>query len=448
MQDFKNIADFIIKTAREAGADECDVLITNTTNSSVTVRLGQIEQLKQANPKALGLRVFRGRRQALTYTSDFREDSLVRLAKKTCELALLSSEDEFSGLPEPALLGRASVKLQLYDPAIRAISPEQKVTMANRLEEIGRQQSPLITNSDGSYWNDAYGTRVLANSRGFYGQQEFSSCSLTLGLVAEKDGVKQSDYWWSSRRFFNQLDSIENIAKETARRTLRKLGGRKPATQNVPVVFDPEAGSDFLGVLASVVTGDAVYRKNSFLIGKLNEAIGPKELQIVDDSLLTNGLRSREFDDEGLPGRTNVIVENGVLKTFLCDCYSARKLNLLPTGSATRSVSSAPATGTSNFYMQKGAYSPEEIIATVKNGVLLTNIHWVGVNYVTGDYSRGAEGHWIENGKVTYPVQEFTVAGNMLTMLKGISMIGNDLNFQYDRNAPTFKINEMTISGR
>ena len=447
MSKYTSIAEFIIKEAKRMGADQVDVMIVNSTNANISVRLGEIEELKQSNPKSLGLRVFKNQRKALTYTSDFREDSILKLVKKTVEMASVTSEDKFSGLPKKSQLGIANVKLPLYDPKIAEVSTDKKIKMLKEMEKIGMDKSPLITNSDGANWSDSRTHVILANSEGFYGEEDYSSVSLSLSLLAEKDGVKQTDYWYSASRFLNRLEPIENIANTAAERTLRKLGGRKPKTQSVPVVFDPVVGRDFLNIIAQTVTGNSIYKKNSFLVDKLNETIAVANLTIVDDALLKYGLGSRRFDDEGLPSRKNVVIDKGVLKTYLCDCYSARKLGCEPTGSANRGVSSNPSSGTSNFYMENGSVSPKEIIASVKNGLYLTSVDWVGINYVTGDYSRGASGIWIENGKLTYPVQEFTIAGNMLEMLKSITMIGNDLEFRSSIAAPTFKVKEMTISG-
>jgi PmbA protein len=244
------------------------------------------------------------------------------------------------------------------------------------------------------------------------------------------------------------LDSIESIAKTAAKRTLRKLGSIKPETQNVPVIFDPMVGQDFLNIISSVILGSAIYRKQSFLLDMLNEKIAIEGLSIIDDGLMKDGVASRIFDDEGLPSRTNIVIEKGVLKTYLLDTYTGKKLNMKSTGNASRGLGSNPSPSTSNFYMQNGSKSPEEIIKSVKNGLYLTSVHWTGINYITGDYSRGAEGIWIKDGKLGQPVQEFTVASNMKDMMKNIEMIGNDLEFRGGTNAPTFKIKEMTISGK
>lgn len=447
MNDLHQIAEFILKEAQKCGADDADVFLSEKVQSNITVRLGKIEELKQANPKSLGLRIFSKKRNALTYTSDFRPASLRKLVRQTVEMAKVTEPDPMGGLPDPNLLGRADVALPQYDATIEKLDTAEKVGMVTKMEKIGMAKDPLITNSDGARWSDARTDIILANSRGFIGKQRWSSFSLNLSLVAEKKGVKQSDYWWTHSRFFDHLDSIEDVANTAAERTLRKIGAVKPQTQSVPVVFDPVVGRDLLSILAQAVLGSSIYKRRSFLLDRLDQSIAADKITIIDDGLLLYGLGSRLFDDEGLPSQKNIVIDKGVLKTYLCDCYSARKLAREPTGSASRSVSSAPGPAPSNFYLQKGDTPAHEIISSVKNGLYLTSVNWVGVNYITGDYSRGAEGLWIENGKRTYPVQEFTVAGNVLDMLQNITMVGDDLIFKASINAPTFKIDKMTVSG-
>ena len=448
MEDLKNLSEYIIKEAKKRGADEVDVIIANTTRVSIDVRLGKIEELKQANPKSLGIRILKNKKTARTHTSDFRKDSIRKLIKQTVEMTDYISQDEFSGLPSEDLLGKSDAKLELYDEKVPGITTEEKISMLRRMEQIGMEQSDLITNSEGAGWSDSKSKVILANSSGFFGEENYTSCSMSLSLIAEKSGVKQTDYWSTTNRFLDKLEPLESGAKEAARRTVRKVGSRKPRTKKVPVVFDPIAGSDLLSILATAALGSSIYKRNTFLIDKLNTKIAIDELNLIDDGIMLNGIGSRSFDDEGLPSRVNKVIGNGVLKSYLCDCYSARKIGHPPTGSASRSTRSDISPSHTNFYMQNGNSTPGEIIGSVKDGLYLTSVHWVGVNYVTGDYSRGAEGVWIKNGKLSYPVQEFTVAGNILDMLNSIEMIGNDLKFRGSINAPTFLIKDMMVSGR
>ncbi len=446
--ELKQITEYIIKKALHKGADEVDVVISSSTRSNIDVRLGEIEKLTQSSPKGLGIRVIKNQKTAITSTSDFRTETIDDLINKTVEMAGVTGADEFAGLPEKGNMGLANAKLNLFDPAIAGIPTDKKIALVKKLEKIGMAYDKRITNSDGSSWSDSVSTWIIANSKGFYGEQKFSRCSLSLSLMAEENDVKQTDYWYSGKRFFNQLEDLDSIGVTAAKRTVRKLGAIKPNTQNVPVVFDPQVGSDFLSKIANVILGSAIYRKQSFLLDKLNEQVAVSEMNLVDDGLMLDGLGSRLFDDEGLPSRVNNVIVNGVLKSYLLDTYTAKKLKMKSTGSASRGLSSNPSPATTNFYMKKGKYSPEEIIGSVKDGLYLTNVHWTGVNDITGDYSRGAEGIWIKDGKLTHPVQEFTVASNILDMMKNITMIGNDLEFLRSTDAPTFKIKEMTISGK
>ncbi len=446
--EIKKLTQYIIKQAKKEGADQVDVVVVNSTTNEVNLRLGEIEKLGSASPKGLGIRVFKDQKKAITSTSDFRQKSIDELISKTIEMAKITSRDEFSGLPEEEMQGMAEVDLQLFDSKVPEIPTDKKIELAKKLEKIGMDYDKRIVNSDGSNWTDTVSTFVIANSNGFYGEQKFTRCGLSLSLLAEEKGVKQTNYWYTSKRFFDQLDSIEEVAKTAAKRTLQKLGSIKPETQTVPVIFDPQVGRDFLSIISSVILGSAIYRRQSFLLDDLNESVAVKGMTIIDDGLMKNGLGSRTFDDEGLPSRRNIVIENGVLKTWLTDTYTGRKLDMKSTGNASRGVGSDPSPAVSNFYMEKGNYTPEEIIKSVKNGLYLTNVHWTGINYITGDYSRGAEGVWIKNGKLDQPVQEFTVASNMKDMMKNIEMIGNDLEFRGSTNAPTFKIAEMTISGK
>ncbi|MBN2279174.1 MAG: TldD/PmbA family protein [Candidatus Marinimicrobia bacterium] len=446
--ELKQLTEYIIKKALKEGADQVDVMAVKSTTNEINVRLGEIEKLGSASPKRLGIRVIKNHKNAITSTSDFREKSIDDLVSKTVQMAGFTSADEYSGLPEKGMQGIAAASLNLFDEKIPALTTDKKIDMAKKMEKIGMSYDKRIVNSDGAGWSDSVATYVLADSNGFYGEQTMTRCGLSLSLLAEENGVKQTDSWYSGKRFFEQLDSIEEIAEMAAKRTLRKLGSVKPETQKVPVVFDPQAGEDFLNIIASVILGSAIYRKQSFLLDMLNQSVGVEGLTIIDDGLMKDGIGSRLFDDEGLPSCKNIVIEKGILKTWLLDTYSGKKLGLRSTGNASRGVGGNPSPSTSNFYMEKGIYSPDEIIRSVKNGLYLTSVHWTGINYITGDYSRGAEGVWIKDGELDQPVQEFTVASNMKEMMKNIEMIGNDLEFRGSVSAPTFKIAEMTISGK
>jgi PmbA protein len=305
-----------------------------------------------------------------------------------------------------------------------------------------------IVNTEGSSWYDATRQLTLANSDGFTGQYRTTGASLSISLLAEENGVKQTDYWYSSNRFVNKLASPKEIGEEAARRVVAKLGGRKPKSQKVPVVVDPMVARGFVSMLFGAASGRSVYRKSSFLVDKVGQQIGSPLLNIVDDAIIPDGPASRPFDAEGVRSSQLTLVDKGVLKAYVCDAYAARRLNLKPTGHAARSYQSMPNVGSTNLYLKAGTSDPKEMVKSVKNGLYLKALFGQGVNYVTGDISRGAAGFWIENGEITHPVQEMTIAGNALDLLKNISAVGNDLSFRFGGTAaPTILISEMTVGG-
>jgi len=267
-------------------------------------------------------------------------------------------------------------------------------------------------------------------------------------LLAEQDGVKQTDGWYTFNRYFNKLDSPKSVGEEAGRRVSRRLGGRKVKSQVCPVVFDPTVSNELVDLVFDAVTGASVYRKASFLAGRLNEEIASPMITIVDDATLAEGPASRPFDAEGVRSSQVTVVEKGVLKNYVCDSYSSRRLKFAPTGNAFRSYQSLPSVGSTNLFLKPGTSDPKEIVKSVKSGLYLTELNGFGVNNVTGDISRGAVGYWIENGEITYPVQEITLAGNVLKMLRNVTMIGNDLTFKLGATAaPTLLISEATIGG-
>jgi PmbA protein len=288
---------------------------------------------------------------------------------------------------------------------------------------------------------------LLANSEGFSGHYAASSYSLAVEPIAQDGDGMQRDYWYSASRHFDRIEDAESIGRIAAQRAVRRLGARKIKTTRAPVVFDPEMAAGLLGSLAGAASGPALYKGASFLIGKLGQQIASPQVTIFDDGLLKSALGSKPFDGEGLATRRKTLVDKGVLATYLLNTYSARKLKLASTGNAARSLGDSPGVSAANLYLQPGTHSPEEIIRTIKAGLLVTELIGFGINSVTGDYSRGASGMWIENGEVAYPVQEVTVAGNLKEMLMSIEMVGNDLQWRSSVVSPTIKISEMTIAG-
>jgi len=447
-RDLEALAADVLSDVRKHGATGADLVVVEADTLDVGVRLGEVEKVKQAREKRLGLRVFNGLRSAVASTADFSADSLRRLAADTCDLAKITAPDPYAGLPESVPPLGEIADLALYDEAVAAITADEAIGWAQRAEGAARAADARITNSDGGECHASTGRIVYASSAGVVGAYRSSSVSLSAVPIASVDGAMQRDYWYSARRRLADLETPEAIGARAAERALRRLGGRQVATCAVPVVFDPEMASGLVRHLAGAVAGSAIYLGNSFLLDKLGARIAPEFFTVIDDGTIVGGLGSKPFDGEGLRTRRNVVVEKGVLQTYLCDSYAARRLGQPGTASAARSVGSAPHVSPTNFILQPGTMSPQEIIASVENGLYVTELIGFGVNATTGDYSRGAAGMWIENGELAYPVEEITIAGNLLEMLAGIEMIGSDLDLRGAVRAPTLKIGRMTVAGK
>jgi len=444
---YSQLAMDLLAKAKRGGATEADIIIADGETFSVQVRLGAVDRLTKAREKHLGLRVFVGKRSASTSTSDFSADSLNQLVAETCILAKAVVEDPVSGLPAADQMAGERPDLDLYDST--RLNTEQQIDLAKRVEAAAMSSDERVTNSEGGDFDSSSGRVVLANSHGFLGEYQSSSFSMAASPVATdpETGAMQRDSWYAVQRKFAKLDSPESVGLEAARRTVRKLGARKVPTQRAPVIFDAEMAGSLMGNLCSAVSGYSLYKGASFLAGQLDRPLAPEFVTVYDDGRVVGGLGSRPFDGEGLPTRKTTVVERGVLKSYLLDTYSGRKLGLASTGNASRSVGENPSVGPTNFYLAPGTKTAQEIIKTVKQGLYVTDLIGFGINMVTGDYSRGAAGFWIEGGELAYPVEEITIAGNLQEMFAGIEMIGNDLVFRGRIASPTIKIGEMTIAG-
>lgn len=443
----KTLAAEVIDRVKAQGATEADVLVAEGDSVSVQVRLSAVDCLSKAREKSLGIRAFFGRRSASASTSDFTESSLKQLVADTCALAKAVAEDETSGLPEPTALASDVPDLDLYDST--AMPVEEAIDVAQRAERAAMDADPRVTNSEGAECGSAYGAVVLANTHGFLGYHRSSRFSLSVAPVAKgsDDQGMQRDYWFTVSRKRHELEDPESIGRIAAERTLRRLGARKVETQRVPVIFDPEMACSLLGHLSSAVSGYSLYKGASFLLGQLGKPIAPKHVNVEDNGRLPGKLGSRPFDGEGLPTRKTMILEQGVLSSYLLDTYSGRKLGMMSTGNASRSIGDNPTVSPTNLYFHPGDASPDEIIRSVSQGLYVTELIGFGVNMVTGDYSRGASGFWIENGELAYPVQEVTIAGNLKQMFQDIESIGNDLVFRGKLASPTIRIREMMVGG-
>jgi PmbA protein len=448
MQDYRNLASELVAALKKQGADAADVYIVSTTGFNTTVRLGKIEKLQQNTSKGLGLRVIKNGAMANTFTTDFSGKAVQDLARETMEIVKVSSADKHNGLAPKELLGSYDGKLMIFDESIAKLTAEKKIELARAAEHAGMKVDKRITNSNGASWNDSRGQVTLANSDGFVGQYQTTSASFSVGLVAEENGVKQTDYWYTFNRFFNKLESPEAVGREAGRRVIAKLGGKKVKSQVVPLVVDPQISASLVGWLFGAASGGSIYRRSSFLVDKVGQQIGSPLVTILDNAIMEDGLASRPFDAEGVKSSNVTILENGVLKNYVCDSYAARRLNLKPTGNASRSWQGTPGVGASNLYLKNGTTDPKEIIKSVKNGLYVNSFSGFGLNGVTGDFSQGAAGFWIENGEITHPVQEITIAGDVLKVLKDVKAVGNDLTFKLGSTAaPTLLVGEITVGG-
>jgi len=444
--DYRDLADHLLRRARALGADAADVLVAEGTDFSVTVRKGEVETLKDAGSKALGLRVFAGRRTASSYTSDFSPPALETLVGDTVDMARVTGEDAAAGLPDETPPAE-EIDLGLFDPTPAALPTKERIERARRAEAAALSASPEITNSQGGTYGSDEGFVVLANTNGFMGSYRSSGVALSVVPVAQRDGQMERDYWYTNGRGLGDLLEPEEVGRIAAERTLRRLGARKVPTCEVPVVFDPETAAELVGTLFRGLSGYSVFRNATFLKDRLGQQVASPLLSLVDDGRRPRGLGSRPFDGEGLPTRRNVPLENGVVRHFLCDSYSARKIGARPTGSARRGVGGGPSVGAGNLSFEPGPTPPEQIVGEVERGLYVTDLIGFGIDLVSGDYSQGAVGHWIEKGRLVHPVHEVTIAGNLQQMLLDVDRVGSDLVWRSSSASPTLRIRRMTVSG-
>lgn len=451
--DLESLAADVVARAVKAGASDAEAVAREGDEFSVNVRLGEVETLKESGSRALGLRVFLGKRSASTSTSDLTPDGIRLLVDGALALVKVTEEDPLNGLPEREEFGAIQEDQHLYFEDVYSLSGPERIEWARRAEAAAVAADVRITNSDGGSFDAATGRKVLANSRGFVGSYRTSYAGVSAApLAVDVNGSMQRDGWWSSARSFELLESPEAVGAEAARRTLRRLGARRVPTQKVPIVFAPEVARSLIGSLFEAASGDSIWRHASFLAGKLGETIAAPNLTLIDDNAMmlptgVGGFGTSPFDGEGLPSRRTVVVENGVLRNYLLNTYTARKLGMKSTHNASRGLAGTPGIGCGNLYLEPGMLTPEQIIGDISAGLYVTSLMGFGTNIVTGDYSRGATGLWIENGELTHAVEEITIAGNLGEMLRNVTAIGDDLKFRGAVASPTLRIDGMTIAG-
>ena len=446
--DLRSLAQDIVRRAMNGGATAAECVVREGDEFSTLVRLGHVETLKESGSRSIGVRVFRGQRAASTYSSDFSSAALERMVKSALELSKITSEDPFAGIPEPAQLGSLTGDLDLYHEDVYSLPGPDRIDYARRAEKAALDFDARIKNSEGGSFDAATGHKVLANSHGFVGEYRRSYCSVAAIPIAQTDdGAMQRDYWFSVARTLSKLESPEQVGKVAAERTLRRLGARKAKTAHVPVIFDPMVAASILEHIFEGVNGDSVYRGASFLAGKLGQKIAGDNVTIIDDGTIPGGFGTSPFDGEGVPTRRTVVIEKGLLSSYLLNTYTAKKLGLATTGNASRGLAGTPGIGPGNYFLEPGTRTPKELISEIKDGLYVTEFLGHGANLVTGDYSRGASGLWISGGEFAYPVEEITVAGNLKEIFFNISEIANDLEFRGSVASPTLRIDGLTVGG-
>ncbi|MBI1179887.1 MAG: TldD/PmbA family protein [Alphaproteobacteria bacterium] len=438
-----DILDHLLGLARKAGADAADAVLLESASLGVSCRLGDMEDLERSEGRDVGLRVLLGQRQAVVSASDAEPASLELLAERAVAMARYAPEDPYAGLADPSLLARDwPDNLDMIDPG----EPDAETLFARAREtENAARAIDGITNSEGASASWSRGGIALATSEGFAGAYENTSFALGVSVLAGQGTAMERDYEYDSARHWADLESPEAIGRRAGERAVRRLGARTRKPCRVPVVYDPRIAGGLLGHLVGAISGSAVARGTSFLKNSMGETIFAPGITIVDDPHRRRGQRSKPFDGEGVPTKRRNIVADGRLETWLLDCTSARQLNLVTTGHASRGTG-LPSPGPTNLYMEPGGVTPAGLIGEIEDGFYVTELIGMGVNGVTGDYSRGASGFWIEKGEITFPVSGMTIAGNLRQMYKALTP-ANDLTFRYGVNAPTLRVDGMTVAG-
>ena len=461
----KFLAEVIVEQALKSGALDAEAVAFEGDEFSVHVRMGEVDELTESGSRAMGLRVFfegeGGQRTASTSTSDLSEDGLRRLVSGAVELAKVTGADPFAGLPDREAFGSLDAdELALYFDDIDSVPPEERIAIAKRCEAAALGTDTRIQNSRGAGFDLSTTRRVMVNSRGFSGEYRRSYCGFSTTPIAQDASGMQTGYWYSSARTPRLLEDPEEIGRIAAERALRKLGARRVPTCQVPVVFPPEASRGLMANLPHAADGDSIYRNASMFAGKLGEQVAGENITIVDDgtmvfdhalpdgsNLRVGGFGTSPFDGDGLPTRRTVVVERGVLKELLLNTYTGRKLNMKSNGKAARGLAGAPGIGGGNYFLEPGELTQEQIVGEVKRGLYVLSTMGFGVNLVTGDYSQGATGLWIEDGELTHAVEEITIAGNLKEMFRNVTAIGNDLEFRGAGAVPTVRVEGMTVAG-
>ncbi len=442
-----DIAVQSVDRAMAAGADAADVVVFGSNDVNVRERLGKPETIERSESRDLGLRVFvKGRdglQQAIISSNDFSENSLTETVSRAVDMAKAAPADPYSGLAPSELLVKNTPELDICDAD--EVSVETLKQWAAEAEEAALAVKG-VTNSEGSEASYGRDSVALATSNGFAHQYTTTGFSISASVIAGEGTAMETDYDYAFKRHIEDLKKPADIGKSAGERAVRRLNPHKAGSCQVPVIYESRVAKSLLGSFAGAINGASIARGTSFLKDKMNQQVFADDINITDDPLMKRGIASEPFDGEGVAGKKRSLIENGTLTTWLLDIRSANKLGLQTTGHASRSTSSPPSPGSSNLYMEAGRHSVTELVADIKSGFYITEAFGMGVNGVTGDYSQGASGFWIENGEITYPVSEVTIAGNLTDMFKNLTP-ANDLEMLYGTNSPTLRIEGMTVAG-
>jgi PmbA protein len=443
--DYLDLADQTVRKSVTRGADQCDCLIETGRELTIKVRRGKVESIERANFTGLGLRFIRQGRLGFGYTTDLSPGAIEDLIERSRAFAEAATADPDGGIPEPVPIEPAD--LETYDSALEDVSLEEKISRALSCEQAAYDHDPRIKFTYGTSYTDAGGRVILARTGTDPLTHRGTRCDLSCVPVAEESGGRRLGFWVSTERFYSDLEPPQVVGVAAAQRAIAMLGARPVKTQKASVVFDQRTGAEVVGEIFNGLDGENTVKGMSFLKNRLGRSVGSEPATFVDDGRMPRRLGSRPFDSEGIPTGRVLAIDRGRLKSYLYDSRSARKAGAASTGNARRSFASIPSVGPNNFYLVPGKQSREELIAGVTRGVMITNLLGFGVNVTTGDYSRGAEGLWIEDGKVVHPVDGITVAGNLLEMLEGLTAVASDLRFYGRLGSPTFQVEGMTIAG-
>ncbi|MCP3671863.1 MAG: metalloprotease PmbA [Gammaproteobacteria bacterium] len=434
--NLQQMVDDLLAEAKKQGASSAEAAVSNDSGLSATVRMGDVETIEHTRDNGLGISVYFGQRKGSASTSDLSPQAIKDTVKAACSIASYTSEDNCNGLADPELMATEIPDLDLHHPW--PIEIDTAIELGKSCEAAALNFAPQITNSEGATLNTHSGLHVYGNSHGFSGGYPSSRHSLSCSVIGEDDSGMQSNYWYTSGRASSELESAETVGKKAGERTLARLGAHKISTREAPILFQAEMAISLLRSLIGAISGSALYRQSTFLLDHMDQQIFPEFVRIHENPLLPRGLASAPFDSEGVTTKERNIVEQGVLRGYVLSSYSARKLGMQTTGNAG---------GVRNLAIEPGTLDLQGLLKEMGTGLLVTEMMGHGVNMVTGDYSRGAAGFWVENGKIKHPVEEITIAGNLKQMFQQLLAVGSDIDRRSSVRTGSWLIESMTIAG-